>query len=216
MPGAIYLALDLAKNPILASIMRQQPLPPDVTNLIRIAAGETRGSVAGRDEVYVRAAAIFYIREILWANDADHYRVLGCSPVAPLEQISENLRWFVKWLHPDSGRSDVEPAFSSRVLRAWEAVKTSDRRREYDRTLASTKGRKPSRKSSKGRRAAALSARRVPWIEQPPRPMRRATRRVTFVSRIRRWFTSACLQGAWFLLQASRQIWRRPPLRRRP
>ena len=42
VPGALYLAFDLVKSPILASIMRQQPLPDDTLTLIQIAAGSPR------------------------------------------------------------------------------------------------------------------------------------------------------------------------------
>ena len=67
----------------------------------------------------------------------------------------------MKWLHPDSGGENVQKRFAARVLRAWEAVKTPERRRDYDRVLA-----KQSARAAVGP-AARLSARRVPWISQP-------------------------------------------------
>ena len=41
-PKALVLALDLAQVPAFARELRQQPLPPDVLDVIRIAADSTR------------------------------------------------------------------------------------------------------------------------------------------------------------------------------
>lgn len=116
----------------------------------------------GRETTFVHGAALFYIRQILWASDADNYRVLGVPPDATAARIAEHLRWYMKWLHPDSGGENIQKRFAARVLRAWEALKTPERRRAYDRALAKEPGR------SAGGPAARLSARRIPWISEPP------------------------------------------------
>lgn len=155
---------------MLASVMRQRPLPADVLTLIRIAAGcasalQESVQITGKDPAVVRAAAIFYIQQVLWTSEADHYRVLGLGSDATAAKLAEHLRWLMKWLHPDQGRADVRPAAMARVLRAWDAVKTPERRKRYDRSLSVSR---PQARTVRRRwRPASLAARRIPWIARP-------------------------------------------------
>ncbi len=43
----------------------------------------------------------------------------------------------LKWLHPDSGVDQARSVFASRVIRAWEDLKTPGRRAAYDRSCGS-------------------------------------------------------------------------------
>ena len=181
VPGALYLAFDLAKSPILAGVMRQRPLPGDTLTLIQIAAGSPgalhdAALVSNRSPPSIRAAAIFYIQQVLWADDADCYRVLGVSADASPERLAEHFRWFMKWLHPDSRQGDVKPASAARVLKAWDAIKTPERRRQYDQTRKRPEAGRRRRRGS----AAAQSARRIPWIA-PMSPERAPIRRWSVV-----------------------------------
>jgi curved DNA-binding protein CbpA len=128
--------------------------------------------VTKRSPPSIRAAAVFYIQQVLWADDADCYRILGASADASPARLAEHFRWLMKWLHPDRRQSDVKPALAARVLKAWDAVKTPERRRQYDQTL----NRPPARGRPRRGRAAALSARRIPWIA-PTSPGRSPTGR---------------------------------------
>ncbi len=166
LPSALYLALDLARSPILARVMRQQPLPGDVLTLLRIAARDPEAThpaakLTRRDPEAVRSAAVLYIQQVLWKPDADHYRALGVSPDAPQARLREHLHWLMKWLHPDKGHLPQEEAFAARVLSAWNAVKTPERRRSYDLTL-----RHDATNSASGRKRR--STRRLPWVFQGP------------------------------------------------
>jgi hypothetical protein len=139
-PGALYLALELARTPILAKAMRQQPLPPDTLTLIRIAAGSTdtcrlAAAMTGLGADVIREAAVFYLQQMLLAADADNYRILGVAPDARQEDLREHMRWMMKWLHPDRARSDWDSTFAERVLAAWQEVKTPERRLRYDRSV---------------------------------------------------------------------------------
>ena len=163
LPSALHLALDLARSPILAGVMRRQPLPADVLTLIRLAArdDETTQAVSectGRSPATLRTAAVLYIQQVLWTPDGDHYRALGLARGAPQEKLAEHLRWLMKWLHPDRQHLVQESAFSHRVLGAWNALKTQERRQQYDQSLRG----QPIAKANRVRR---LSARRVPWIQ---------------------------------------------------
>lgn len=162
-PNAIYTAIDLLRMPNLAGLMRERPLPPDMLTLIQVAAGkaqtaETYAKEVGQNAAFVRTAAMFYIRQVLWADGADHYRVLGANPTASNDELAENFRWFMKWLHPDSIGAKNAAGSVIRVLAAWDALKNKKRREQYDQIH-----RRQTKRRALGR-AEQISRRRIPWV----------------------------------------------------
>jgi len=139
-PDALAAALLLARLPSLAQAAREQALPPDILSLIRVAAGspETlRRSVhlTGKDPTFIRAAAVYYLEQVLWTDESDHYRVLGLMPGASRDRVAEHTRWLMRWLLPYLGGSQPESAQFERVLTAWGALKTSEERTFLERTF---------------------------------------------------------------------------------
>lgn len=68
----------------------------------------------------------------------DYYGILGVSRAAEGEDIREAYRDMVKRCHPDSSQtSDTVPTFLD-VQEAYDVLRDSDRRREYDRDLDSS------------------------------------------------------------------------------
>jgi hypothetical protein len=170
-PSAVFLALDLVRSPILAGVMRQHPLPKDVLELIQIAAGspealEQAVRATGKNRAEIRQAAVFYIQQVLWPRDGDCYRALGAAPEATQNELAEHLRWLMKWLHPDRGSSELNKLYAGRVLRAWEQVKTPNRRRRYDQSLVAKAA------SKRGRRGSA----RMPLLPRVAGPGRKGVR----------------------------------------
>lgn len=164
LPDSLYLALDLARNPRLVGVMQKRRLPHDVLLLIRLAASDPdtllrMSTRTGRTPEVLREAAVLYIQQVLWTPDADHYRTLGLEQSASHEQLAEHLRWLMKWMHPDRRQLPQEAAFGDRVLSAWNALKTPERRKDYDQSLAGKST--ASTKGGKQRR----SSRRLPWID---------------------------------------------------
>jgi hypothetical protein len=144
--------------------MSRHPLPDDVLILIRIAAGSSEAldqatAATGKDPAFVRAAAIFYLQQVLWARGSDSYRALGAPPESGQKELAEHVRWLMKWLHPDRGASEVNKIYADRVLKAWDKLKTPERRRSYDRSL--TSGRLP---RSRATRSLSANPPRTPWI----------------------------------------------------
>ena len=120
----IDLALELAKMPSLARAMRDQPLPTDIIEVIRIAAGcqETTKLAArrtGRRVEHLREAAVLYLQQVLFSEGSDFYRVLGVQPGASKKQMREHMKWLMEWLHPDRNHGEWESVFATRVLDAW-------------------------------------------------------------------------------------------------
>ena len=145
--AAVKLAIDLMHFPSQVRSVRSAPLPKDVLILVRIAAGDeevTREAAksAGRSPDVVREAAAFFIEQVLLHPGADSYRVLGARPEAPYGELRRNMALLLKWLHPDSDRQGQRVVFATRVTRAWNDLKTQERRAAYDRSQRVSKARK--------------------------------------------------------------------------
>jgi hypothetical protein len=168
---ALKLAVDLLHVPAQVRLIRSEPLPDGVVLLLRIAAGEAdaeREAVAltRRSVETIRRAAAFFIEQILFAPDADSYRVLGVDAGASAAELRRNAGLLLKWLHPDRDRHDPRAVFASRVTGAWNDLKTPERRAAYDaQHRKANSGRRDSKAGARSRRknhlAIALARRRA-------------------------------------------------------
>jgi hypothetical protein len=128
-PHVIELALDLARMPALARRSALPPLPPNIVELMRIAAGspeDCRAAVAqtGEPRHVVIESARFYLQQVLFRPDADCYRILGVQPSTSRATAREHMRWLLEWLHPDrnSNNNSWDVVYAERVLKAWREV----------------------------------------------------------------------------------------------
>lgn len=124
---AIEIALDLKAMPSLARVVRRRPLPPQVTPLIRVAAGSQElaqefSTRYGFSESYIREACIFFLQEAVLFSGAGSHRTLGLGHDASPEQIREHKRWLLMWLHPDRNNNRWETALFQRVVRSAKAL----------------------------------------------------------------------------------------------
>lgn len=132
------LATDLIHFPAQVRSLRSAPLPDDVLILLRIAAGDEHAiregaKSAGRSQQVVREAAAFFVEQILLYPGANSYRVLGAKSDASYAELRRNMAILLRWLHPDRDRCGERTIFAARVTRAWDDVKTGERRAAYDR-----------------------------------------------------------------------------------
>jgi hypothetical protein len=153
---ALKIAIDLMHVPSQVRLLRSEPLPDGVLTLLRIAAGDaeaegTAATAAERPPAVVQQAATFFIEQILFAPNADSYRVLGASPQASAAELRRNVALLLRWLHPDRDPQDERSVFVGRVTAAWNDLKTPERRVAYDQARQDRTG--SSRSSAKvGRR----------------------------------------------------------------
>jgi hypothetical protein len=131
-------AIDLLHMPSRARVLRSSPLPRGAINLLRIVAGDedviTQASDAtGRSRDTVREAAAFFIEQVLLFPEADSYRVLGTAPGASSGELRRNMGLLLRWLHPDQDHQGLRSVFAGRVTRAWNDLKSEERRAGYDR-----------------------------------------------------------------------------------
>jgi hypothetical protein len=146
------VAIELLHVPSRVRIARSEPLPAGVNLLLRIAAGEAeaeRAAIAstGRPSGLIRQAAIFFIEQVLLCPNSDSYRVLGTDCQATGDELRRNMALLIKWLHPDQDPGGQRSMFASRVIRAWDDLKTPKRRASYDDARRTASERKPRRKS---------------------------------------------------------------------
>jgi hypothetical protein len=134
---ALKVAINLLLVPSQVRLVRLEPLPDGVVMLLRIAAGDREAeqaasALADRSRETVRHAAAFFIEQILFAPDADSYRILGADPQAGANELRRNLALLMRWLRPDLDPRGERSVFSTRVTGAWNNLKTPARRAAYD------------------------------------------------------------------------------------
>lgn len=160
---ALRIAIDLMHIPSRVRIVRLEPLPAGVYTLLCIAAGEEAAEFAaveltGRSRDLVRKAAGFFIEQVLLCPNADSYRVLGATSEATSTELRRNMALLMRWLHPDIDAEGRRSMFASRVTRAWNDLKTAERRATYDlakRSSPANTAHVKSRRSSGGKRLPA-------------------------------------------------------------
>jgi hypothetical protein len=138
--AALRLALDLLHIPWRVKVVRSEPLPDGVPLLLRIAAGERdaqllAAQMVDRSHDVVCEAAAFFIEQILLCPEVDSYRALGTTPAATTAELRRNMAWLMAWLHPDMAREGQQSVFVARVTKAWNDLKTPERRAAYDAML---------------------------------------------------------------------------------
>lgn len=135
--AALRLAMELYHVPSRVRAVRAEPLPSGVRRVLSIAAGDEQAErdaaeATRRPVPLVRAAAAFYIEQILLFPGADSYRVLGAEPAASTQELRRNMALLLQWLHPDHDPKGERSMFATRVVKAWDDVKTPERRSAYD------------------------------------------------------------------------------------
>lgn len=119
-------------------------LPDDLLDVLRVANGDERAlavaiSITGESKATLRRAALRFIREVLLARDASHYRKLGVDSDAPVAQIRKHYRELIAIFHPDRLHDDApagDAARASVINEAYNVLKRPHARGAYDRELA--------------------------------------------------------------------------------
>jgi hypothetical protein len=134
---AMRAAVYLFHLPAGVRSAREQPLPEGLPLLLQVAAGDDDAATvcAGRLERpvgVVRQAAAFYVEHVVMIPDADAFRTLAAGRGASDIELRRNMAMLLRWAHPDLDRRGERTVFAGRITRAWEALKTPDRRTAYE------------------------------------------------------------------------------------
>jgi hypothetical protein len=139
--GIVELALAFHRAPTqYADLLHgRAPLPAGVDTLLKLAGGSEPdpdcAALAHPDEL--KAAALFFIEQVLFRHGANHYRVLGLEPGASPEQVKEHHRLLMRVFHPDreNRADDWKDAFATHINLAYTSLRDPEARRRYDATL---------------------------------------------------------------------------------
>jgi len=145
---ALATALGMLSCPQMTRPARLSSLPKGVTFLLEVAAGDSEAlqdasELTGRTEANLRKAAGFFIEQVLLSEHAVNYRVLGGSCETSHSDLRRHMALIMRWLHPDVVSSSVQAQrfdrglYAERVTKAWESIKSKERRAAYDALLAS-------------------------------------------------------------------------------
>jgi hypothetical protein len=139
----LKVAIDLLHLPSQVRRIRSAPLPGGISVLLRIVSGDETVTKLAAESIgcspeTAREAAMFFVEQILLFPGADSYRVLGATTEATNRELRRNMTLLLRWLHPDLDRHSERSAFTARVTRAWNDLKTRDRRADYDRLRRSS------------------------------------------------------------------------------
>ena len=157
----IEFALDLARMPSLARSSVVPALPPNILEIMRIAAAcpetcEAAVAETGEPVAALIEAARFYLQQVLFRPEADSYRILGIDPSASRATARNHMRWLLEWLHPDRNNDSLDAVYAERVLKAWHEVSAS-----HGPATKRTECRSAMPSNAKKRMVEVV---RVPWI----------------------------------------------------
>lgn len=125
MTPALDIALAIYQRPTLVGRARRQALPGGLDALIQLAASNAKVAEAGDAQGALhRAAAGFYVQQVLFAPGVDAWRTLGVEPGASREQVRRNYLALMRWLHPDRRcGTGWDGVYAARVTAAWRSVR---------------------------------------------------------------------------------------------
>ena len=187
-------------------VVKAAPLPDGMLCLLLIASDdeEAQGAGAeatGRSRDVVKIAAAFFIEQVLLSAESDSYRVLGARDTASNAELRRNMALLLKALHPDLDQNKDRSVFAGRVTRAWEDLKTQDRRDAYDRARQSRatggpgEGHRPDSKAKSVKSRNQKSPNGLGLIKKPA-----ALRRTAYADRGAR---TSFVRRAWIFLTGS-------------
>lgn len=196
---ALFIALALLERPHTVRLAQGSRLLPGVTLLLEIAAGDAQatgraGALTKQPAETLQKAAGFFIEQVLLHPGSDSYRVLGCDKEAAIGDLRRNMALIMRWLHPDLAGSEASDnqmhrsIFANRITKAWEFIKTEERRRTYDVALAAkerTKSRAANSGPAPGTDQKARRARAAPSHRRRRRLVITRVERESFWSRLR-------------------------------
>ncbi|MEI9805537.1 MAG: J domain-containing protein [Pseudolabrys sp.] len=146
--------------------MYAAPLPPDILDVIRIAAESPEACqeatlATGRPGPELVDAARFYLQQVLFREDADAYRILGIKAGDSRASARAHMRWLLRWLHPDRN-GGWDAVYAKRIVQAWREVSNDSVTPRVSHPVADA-GKINTRRNGVRHRNSV----RLPWIAQP-------------------------------------------------
>ncbi|WP_421693808.1 hypothetical protein [Aestuariivirga sp.] len=83
----------------------------------------------------IRTAGAQFLGTVLFDRASDPYRVLALQPGASADEVRDNKRLLLKWLHPDRNPRAAEQEYLARVLDAVERIESGTGKAKPSATL---------------------------------------------------------------------------------
>ncbi len=157
----VALAVEFQKSPETHRKLTRSsnPLPAGITEMFRIAIGKKQipqalrtGVLKGLSDEAIREAIRFYIKKVLLSSTADYYRRLGVERDASQEHIRTHYKYLFRIFQPDneSRESEWDETYTRRINQAYGALRSEQKRKEYDEFLATLDAQKKQKNRGKG------------------------------------------------------------------
>ncbi len=135
--AAIEQARALMLRPAQVALLRGRDFPSGMRVLLRAAAGdsaalEIAAQRTGDTQAALREASVFFVQQVMLSDTSDSYRILGVGSDAPAAEIKAHYGLLMRWMHPDRNPDGWDAVFVERVNRAWNDLRTTDRRTAFD------------------------------------------------------------------------------------
>ena len=124
--------------PSQVRLIRSAPLPDGSDLLLRIAAGDEEATRTGDRDRRPIAGNSPRSRGLFCSSRSCSFRTpiaIGCwvrGRKRTNSELRRNMALLLRWLHPDLDPHGERSVFAARVTRAWNDLKTQERRAAYD------------------------------------------------------------------------------------
>lgn len=151
VPDLLVLALDFHRAPLRYRHLTEakRPLPQAFDGLFTAFGSalspqniDATAAMVGKDPARVEETARFFVRQVLLAPGADHYRTLGLPRGAAAASIRRHYHLLVRLFHPDrtSSEWEVNVSLTARINDAYNTLRDPVSRQRYDEELARSTG----------------------------------------------------------------------------
>jgi hypothetical protein len=185
---AVVVALEAMSQPDMVRRQLRRPLPDDLIDLIKCAAGDRETILRITKERNITEdslveASKFFLRHVVGSGGSDKRRTLGLPKSASKADVREHRRWLLKWLHPDRNPSKWEAKLFLKVEIAANTLVAEDSKNAKIIALAASRR---GRQRVKPKKIYVSAAFALPTDDEQ------------YTRRMRRFLTLSCL-GISFL-----------------
>jgi len=142
----VALAVDYYVNPNNYPEMSnsREPLAEGITEMLKVAVGKKNipshmriDELSGIEDETIHQACTNYIKNIFLTSKANYYKRMGVRPEASLEDIRIHYRYLFRLLQTEQGdATEQDETYIRRINQAFSALRSPEKRKEYDEFLA--------------------------------------------------------------------------------
>lgn len=121
--AAVRAAISLSQGGGAGRYIRG-PLPEGMDELLRLVMERAEDEASSRR----REAVWLFLKEVVFHDAADDYRLLAAKPGASSRELRQNRRLLLQWLHPDVSPTGGDTRLLQRLNDAWQRIERGEGR----------------------------------------------------------------------------------------